>query len=68
MQRNELSLNGYGPRGDDKARKIKFSNGTMLVNGISFNYNLQASSEKPETLYSFRWNINNKKWELLDMN
>ena len=68
MQRNELSLNGYGPRGDDKARKIKFSNGTMLVNGISFNYNLQASSEKPETLYAFRWNINNKKWELLDMN
>lgn len=68
VQRKELSLNGYGPRGDDKARKIKFANGTMLVNGISFNYNLQASSEKPETLYTFKWNNNIKKWELLDMN
>ncbi len=68
MQRNELSLKGYGPRGDDKPRKIKFANSTMLVNGISFNYNLQASSEKPETLYTFKWNSANKKWELLDMN
>ncbi len=68
MQRNELTLNGYGPRGDDKARKIKFANSTMLVNGISFNYNLQASSEKPETLYTFKWNDNIKKWELLDTN
>jgi len=68
LQRNELSLNGFGPRGDDKARKIKFNNGIMLVNGISFNYNLQASSEKPETLYKFQWNTDTKKWELLDLN
>lgn len=68
FQRNELSLNGFGPRGDDKARKIKFNNGIMLVNGISFNYNLQASSEKPETLYKFQWNTDTKKWELLDLN
>lgn len=68
MQRNELSLKGYGPRGDDKPRKIKFVNNTMLVNGVSFSYNLQASSEKPETLYTFKWNSANKKWELLDMN
>jgi len=68
LQRNELSLNGYGPRGDDKARKIKFTNSRMLVNGISFNYNLQASSEKPETLYTFQWNSIAKKWELLDLN
>lgn len=68
QMRKELSLEGYGPRGDDKARKIKFAGGTMMVSGVAFNYNLQASSEKPETNYSFRWNNLQKKWELYDLN
>lgn len=65
--RKELSLEGIGPRGDDKARKIRFQNNTMIVNGIAFNFNLQASSEKPETQYKFQWNYSNKKWQLIDL-
>ncbi len=66
--RFELSLDGYGPRGDDKARKMKMLNGSLLVSGVAFNFNLQASSEKPETNYSFRYNRVVKKWELYDFN
>jgi len=65
--RKELSLDGIGPRGDDKARKIRFQNNVMIVNGIAFNFNLQASSEKPETQYKFQWNKQEKKWQLLDL-
>lgn len=63
----ELSLDGLGPRGDDKARKIRFTNGILSINGIAFNYNLQASSEKPETVYDFKWNEGSKKWELINL-
>ncbi len=63
----ELSLEGLGPRGDDKARKIRYSNGLLSINGIAFNYNLQASSEKPETVYEFKWNQSAKKWELVNL-
>jgi hypothetical protein len=64
--RKELSLEGFGPRGDDKARKIKMIDGALIINGVAFNYNLQASSEKPETVYTFKWNQQNKKWDLVD--
>ncbi|MFY7900062.1 MAG: hypothetical protein ACOVNY_07745 [Chitinophagaceae bacterium] len=63
----ECSLEGLGPRGDDKARKIKFVNGNMIVNGVAFNYNLQASSEKPETTYVFSWNNQQQIWDLIDL-
>jgi len=66
--RKELSLEGYGPRGDDKARKIKFSGNQLLVSGTAFNYNLQAASEKPETLYTFIWLAKEKKWGLINYN
>ncbi len=64
--RKELSLEGYGPRGDDKARKIKFNGNQLVVNGTAFHYNLQASSEKPETVYTFVWLPKQKKWGLID--
>lgn len=66
--RKELSLEGYGPRGDDKARKIKFSGNQLLISGTAFNYNLQAASEKPETLYTFIWLSKEKKWGLINYN
>jgi len=65
-KRKELSLDGYGPRGDDKARKIKFNGKQLVVSGTAFNYNLQASSEKPETVYTFIWTPKNKKWGLIN--
>ena len=63
-----MSLEGYGPRGDDKARKIKLSGNKLLVSGTAFNYNLQAASEKPETLYTFIWLAKEKKWGLINYN
>ncbi len=63
-KRKELTLEGYGPRGDDKARKIKFNGNQMVVSGTAFNYNLQASSEKPETVYTFIWLPKEKNWGL----
>ena len=64
--RKELSLEGFGPRGDDKARKIKMGDGFLTINGTAFNYNLQASSEKPETIYTFKWNQQSKIWDIVD--
>ncbi len=64
--RKELSLEGFGPRGDDKARKIKMVDGALIISGVAFNYNLQASSEKPETVYTFKWNATAKNWDLID--
>jgi hypothetical protein len=57
-----LSLNGLGPRGDDKTRKIRFMNDMILVYGIEFYYNLIAPTEKQETLYYFKWNKDSKEW------
>jgi hypothetical protein len=59
----ECSLDLLGPRGDDKARRIRFDrNGDMLVYGVEFNYNLTAPTEKQETLYRFRYQPDEKKW------
>ena len=66
--RTEFSLEGLGIRGDDKPRKIKFTNGLMEVSGIEFNYNLQAASEKPETIYFLKWNTETKQWVLVNLN
>lgn len=59
----EFTLDLLGPRGDDKARRIRFNkDGTMLVYGIEFNYNLTAATEKQETIYQFRYNDEEKRW------
>ena len=58
-----FSLEGLGPRGDDKVRRIRTDAiGNLLVYGIEFNYNLIAPREKPETLYEFVYNPEQKKW------
>lgn len=58
-----VSLEGLGPRGDDKAKKIRFSaKGDMIVDGFEFNFNLIASTEKPSTTYYFRYGVNTEKW------
>ena len=64
--KEEFSLDMLGPRGDDKARRIRFDkNGDMLVYGVEFNYNLTAPTEKQETLYRFRYDEDEKKWNFL---
>ncbi len=45
-----LSLGDLGSRGDDKARRITFTNkNEMIVYGIEFSFNLVAPTEKQET-------------------
>jgi hypothetical protein len=65
--KKELSLDGLGPRGMDKARRIRFDKfGNLLIHGIEFNYNLSAQTEKLESLYKFGYNITENKWQLLE--
>ncbi len=61
----EFSISDIGPRGDDKARRIKFdrATGDMQVYAIEFNYNLTAPTEKQENIFSFSWNSDTQKWE-----
>jgi hypothetical protein len=59
-----FSLEGLGPRGDDHARKIRFSpDGKMLIQGVEFYYNLTAPTEKQETNYRFTF-VPVKGWVL----
>jgi hypothetical protein len=61
--RFEISLEGLGPRGDDRARRINFTpTNEMLVWGIEFGVNLVAPTEKQETLYRFIYDAKQQKW------
>lgn len=58
-----IDLDGLGPRGDDKARRISFqANNSMLVYGIEFAYNLIAPTEKQETQYRFSYDAGADAW------
>lgn len=51
-----VSLEGLGPRGDDKARRIRFDkNNLMIVNAVEFNFNLTAPTEKQEFVSQFAY-------------
>lgn len=66
--RMEIVLEGLGPRGDDKARKIRFlPNGDMQVQAINFYFNLTAPTEKQETVYVFRYDTTQAKWVLVEV-
>lgn len=61
--KKEFTLDLLGPRGDDKARRIRFDkNGNLLIFGIEFNYNLTAPTEKQETVYRFSYDEGENKW------
>jgi hypothetical protein len=61
--KKELSLDNLGPRGSDKARRIRYDKaGNLIIYGIEFNYSLAAQSNKPETGYHFNFDENEKKW------
>ncbi len=61
----EFSLEGLGPTGDDKVRKIKSNpDGSLMVYGIEFSFNLVPAREKKETVYHFTYSPGEKKWML----
>lgn len=63
----ECTIANLGPRGDDKARRIKFdkATGNMLIYGLEFNFNLTAPTEKQENNYSFKFNTEKQIWETI---
>jgi hypothetical protein len=61
--KREISLENAGTRGDDKARKIRFTpQNEMIVSGIEFNFNLIAPTEKQETTYRFKYDSAKDAW------
>ncbi len=64
----EFSLEGLGPDGNDKARKISFDKADyMLVSGTKFNYNLAppAAQVRPMT-YRFGYDAGTSRWTFVD--
>lgn len=58
-----FSLEGLGPRGDDKVRRIRTQpDGSVLVYGMEFNFNLIAPHEKQEGKYWFVFDETERKW------
>ena len=65
----EINLEGIGPRGDDKARKMRMDqNNLLIVYGVPFFYNLTAPVTRQETIYVYQFNSVSKKWILKSMN
>lgn len=64
----EISLAQMGPRGNDKARRLRMDkNGNFIIFGLDFNFNLAAQTKKPETVYSFNYMPDVKKWVFVDI-
>jgi len=59
-----ISIAGFGPRGDDRVKKIEYDtrNSRLVIKGNEFNYNLSAPSENQQTLYSF--SRNGDSWQM----
>lgn len=63
--RFEFSIEGAGPRGDDRARRLRIEpDGSMLLHGVEFSFNLVAPTEKPETPYRLRYDHAAERWRL----
>lgn len=63
-----VSLSDRGPRGDDKARKIRFDKyGNMQIHGVEFNFSLAAQSKKPESIYQFIYNSMTGQWDFKEV-
>lgn len=59
-----ISIGGLGPRGDDKARKLKFSSdGKLHINAVEFDYNLIAPTVKQEMVFTYVFNAEKNEWQ-----
>ncbi len=67
VPRTEFSIAGWGPQGDDRARRIVFDvNAQMTVRGTLFEYNLIASSERVQTEYLLKYDTRTDTWQPLE--
>ena len=61
--RFEFTLDQLGPRGDDKARRMRLEpNGNLVVMGAEFNYSLAIQSHRVEDGYVFRYDRMQNQW------
>jgi hypothetical protein len=66
VPRVEFSMAGWGPNGDDKARRVIFDvDNTMLIRGLPFDFNLVATSGRPQTDYQVNYDPSNDTWHLV---
>ncbi|MBK7696630.1 MAG: hypothetical protein IPI30_20640 [Saprospiraceae bacterium] len=65
LLKEEISIHGLGPRGDDKIRKIRFTkDGRMQLFTVLFYYNLTSPSEEQQSQMFFTYEPANKNWKL----
>jgi hypothetical protein len=66
--RVEFSLEGIGPEGNDKVRKITIERSSdMVLNGTKFNYNLAPPpAQQRPTEYRYRYDPATDGWMLVD--
>ena len=63
-----LNIEGLGPRGDDRIRKIRFlPNGNMVLYTVMFYYNLTAPSEEQQSKLTYQWIPETQQWKLTQM-
>ncbi len=60
-----ITLLDAGPRGDDVCKKIRFKNNQMTVTGMEFYYNLTAPTQKQESVYTYQYNAQKQRWQLV---
>lgn len=66
-KRLEFSINGVGPRGDDRIRKIRFTpDAKIQLYGVEFYFNLIAPTEKQESIYYYEYDASEKgEWKFI---
>lgn len=62
-----ISLEGLGPRGDDRGRKMEYIDDQLIVYGTPFYYNLSAPSISKETKYRFNLDNETNNWQLVSI-
>ncbi len=63
--RNELLLSDLGYHGDERARDIRFTQDTMQVKTVQFDFNLIASTETRQTALEYHYDAAQDTWQLV---
>ncbi|HVN86259.1 MAG TPA: hypothetical protein VMW17_15595 [Candidatus Binatia bacterium] len=65
--RVDVSIVGWGPEGDDKARRIVFDvRNVMTIRGMEFEFNLIATSERRQSEYHLAYDPTSDGWRRLE--
>ena len=62
---NEISLSDLGFHGDERARDLRFTQDTLQVKTIQFDFNLIASTETRQTALEYHYDPAQDTWQLV---